>query len=245
MVTAIDYESQQMILERLREPMTQYDLGYLTEEATDNGSRFTKDYFWCIDPLDGTLAFTEQRPGYSVSIALVARAGRPVIGVVHDPVTDEVFTAMAGEGHDFPAKKEDKGIKQLFCYFDESMKNHPKYADVLKGLEAIVVEVGLPGLELRYGNGSVLNACQVAQHEQAIYFKLPKPNTGGGSTWDFAATACLFAELGNDATDTYGEPLQFNDRETTFMNRRGVVYSSNPTLQQHVLALCSRLRGGH
>ena len=61
----------------LYEVITQkYDFGILTEETPDNGSRLVKDYFWCVDPLDGTLPFTEGTPGYSVSIALVSKSGR-------------------------------------------------------------------------------------------------------------------------------------------------------------------------
>ena len=55
-----------------------YDLALLTEELEDDGSRHVKDYFWCIDPIDGTLPFTQKKPGYGVSIALVARDGASV-----------------------------------------------------------------------------------------------------------------------------------------------------------------------
>ena len=54
-----------------------YDLALLTEESEDDRSCFEKDYFWCIDPLDGTLPFTRNEAGYSVSIGLVAEMVRP------------------------------------------------------------------------------------------------------------------------------------------------------------------------
>ena len=54
-VTEVDERSQALILERVRATRAQYKLGLLTEELSDDGSRFEKDYFWCIDPLDGTL----------------------------------------------------------------------------------------------------------------------------------------------------------------------------------------------
>ena len=50
----------------------------LTEETEDDGGRLRADYFWCVDPLDGTLPFIEGRPGSAVSIALIARDGTPV-----------------------------------------------------------------------------------------------------------------------------------------------------------------------
>ena len=48
----------------------EFEVGFLSEETEDNGSRFEEDYFWCIDPMDGTLAFINGHPGFSVSIAL-------------------------------------------------------------------------------------------------------------------------------------------------------------------------------
>ena len=72
-VTEVDRQAQEIILSNLNQSNEEYDLGLLTEESEDDSSRVSKDYFWCIDPLDGTLSFIESRPGYSVSIALVSK----------------------------------------------------------------------------------------------------------------------------------------------------------------------------
>jgi len=97
-VTEVDLLSQELILKFLEPTLEQYDLGLLAEESEDDGSRFVKDYFWCIDPLDGTLAFTKKKPGYSVSISLISKSGEPVIGVVFDPVIDNMYHAYKGSG---------------------------------------------------------------------------------------------------------------------------------------------------
>ena len=68
-VTEVDLKGQELIVDKLAESIQNYDFGLLTEEAVDDQSRLNKDYFWCIDPLDGTLPFTEKRTGYAVSIA--------------------------------------------------------------------------------------------------------------------------------------------------------------------------------
>ena len=73
-VTEVDVESQRRILGVLGKSIVAYDLGFLTEESADDLSRLQKDYFWCVDPLDGTLPFIEGGPGYAVSIALVIEA---------------------------------------------------------------------------------------------------------------------------------------------------------------------------
>ncbi|MCW8962212.1 MAG: inositol monophosphatase, partial [Gammaproteobacteria bacterium] len=97
-VTEVDLLSQETILKHLRPTCEQYELALLTEESSDDGSRLEKDHFWCIDPLDGTLSFIESTPGYAVSIALVSRAGTPLIGVVFDPLTNTLYSAVQGQG---------------------------------------------------------------------------------------------------------------------------------------------------
>jgi len=72
-VTEIDGLSQEIILQTLKPLTDTYDLGLLTEEQADDKSRCEKEFFWCIDPLDGTLPFIEQKHGYAVSIALISK----------------------------------------------------------------------------------------------------------------------------------------------------------------------------
>ena len=52
---------------------------------------------WIVDPLDGTRAFVKGRPEWVISIAAV-RDGEPIVGVIFNPVTDEMFTATLGGG---------------------------------------------------------------------------------------------------------------------------------------------------
>src|SRR5262249_39408329 len=55
------------------------------------------EYCWVVDPLDGTTNYVHQLPHYAVSIALVER-GRPIVGVILDPVHNECFAAQRGRG---------------------------------------------------------------------------------------------------------------------------------------------------
>jgi fructose-1,6-bisphosphatase/inositol monophosphatase family enzyme len=56
--------------------------------------------------------------------------------------------------------------------------------------------------------------------------KFPKKESGGGSIWDFAATACIYQELGLHATNFAGGRLDLNRKEDAFMNQEGVFYSN-------------------
>ena len=81
-----------------------------------------------------------------------------------------------------------------------------------------------------------MNACRVLAHPSACYFKFPGP-TGGGSLWDFAATACLFAEIGAVATDIHGGLLDLNRADSTLMNHRGVLFATDEALARRIRAL--------
>ena len=97
-VTKVDRACENIILSHLIPTCKAFDIGLLTEETEDDGSRFEKDFFWCVDPLDGTLAFINKQPGFSVAIALVAKDGTPIIGVVFDPNTKTLYHAIKGNG---------------------------------------------------------------------------------------------------------------------------------------------------
>jgi myo-inositol-1(or 4)-monophosphatase len=83
----------------LRETLTgaRPDYGWLSEETEDEPSRLDRQSVFVVDPIDGTIAFLKNRPHFTICVALV-RDGRPVIGVVLNPVLGECFVAVHGEG---------------------------------------------------------------------------------------------------------------------------------------------------
>ena len=76
------------------------------------------------------------------------------------------------------------------------------------------------------GGASVMNGIRVLENGPACMIKYPKKETGGGSIWNFAATACIFHELGFPATNFEGERLDLNKKEGTFMNHEGIFYAN-------------------
>lgn len=83
----------------LRETLTHArpDYGWLSEETEDDTSRLQKQNVFVVDPIDGTIAFLKKRPHFTICVALV-RDGRPVLGVVLNPILDECFAASEGLG---------------------------------------------------------------------------------------------------------------------------------------------------
>jgi 3'(2'), 5'-bisphosphate nucleotidase/myo-inositol-1(or 4)-monophosphatase len=118
---------------------------------------------------------------------------------------------------------------------DLSFESDPLLAATAQGLDAIAAQLGMSGSAIEYRNGAVLNACEILGLPNICYFKYPKP--GGGSLWDYAATACLYHEAGAVAADIYGQPMELNRVGSTFMNHRGIIFASDQILANQIIAL--------
>ncbi len=202
-VTQADLASEKLIIEHLTPSLEEYNLGLLSEEGTLphwRESRFLKEYFWCIDPLDGTLPFSKGDSGYAVSIALVSKEGEPLIGVVYDPFHKNLYTALKGEG---------------------SLKN---------GKPFVVNRSNQKKINIKNSGPAVMNALETIEKAPALYYKEPHREKRGGSLWDFAATSLIQSEAGGFNSDFQGRPLDLNRSDSTFMNHRGVIFASDPSL---------------
>jgi len=73
------------------------DYGWLSEENEDDLSRLTCQYVWLVDPIDGTRAFLQSKPEFTISVALVEK-GRPILGAVYNPAQNAFFHAARGQG---------------------------------------------------------------------------------------------------------------------------------------------------
>lgn len=246
-ITEVDLLSEAVILKHLQPVCEQYDLALLSEESTDDRARLEMDYFWSIDPIDGTLSFIESAPGYAVSIALVSRAGSPIIGVVYDPVTHTIYSAVQGQGAFRNGKPWAPPVhasmegKPLTLVCDRSLLLRSEYPKIRQAVEAFSSRLGLTGVKtIEDGVGAVINACWALEHSPACYFKLPKAEKGGGCLWDFAAIAAIFLELGAVATDFNGQPLQLNRADYIYMNRGGVLFATHQELARQVRRLLQR-----
>ena len=227
-VTVVDKACETAILDHLLPTCEEFDLALLSEETEDDGSRFEKDFFWCIDPMDGTLAFINKQPGFAVSIALIAKDGTPYIGVVFDPSTDTMYHAIKGKGaykNGNPWKIEHTNA-HLTYVTDRKLKDTPQVAKIESLLNEKVAQLNLSGIKEMSGSGSVKNGILVLENGPACMLKFPKKESGGGSIWDFAATACIFQELGLTVTNFEGGRLDLNRGGRSFMNDQGFFYNN-------------------
>jgi len=228
--TEVDLKAEKIIIEKLSPSLNTYDLALLAEESTDDGLRHHKQAFWCIDPLDGTLPFTEGVHGYSVSIALVAKNGSPLIGVIYDPVKNDLYHAIKDQGFFKNRKKwelkHESEDKTFYFMCDRSFYECTNFPKTKQFLETLSKELKCDQLKVLHQGGGAMNAMWTLSHKNACYFKYPKESLGGGSLWDFSASACLFHEAKKPATNIHGDKLDLNRRDSTFMNYQGILYSS-------------------
>jgi myo-inositol-1(or 4)-monophosphatase len=207
LVTEMDMRSEQAIVELLRAAFPGH--GILAEEGTNiqNGSGFT----WIIDPLDGTTNYAHGYPCFSVSIALV-RNGAPEVGVVFDPMRDELFSAQNGQGaflngRPIRVSGHDRLINSLLATgfpYDrkESEKNNLDYFhDLLMASQ-----------EVRRDGSASLDLCSVACGRFDGFWELKlKP-------WDTAAGSLIVREAGGTVTDFTGSRSGLYDDEILASN---------------------------
>jgi myo-inositol-1(or 4)-monophosphatase len=94
-VTEADLAVDSFLNARLRAARPGY--GWLSEETDDDQARLECETVFVVDPIDGTVAFLKNKPHFTICAAVVQK-GRPVAGVVYNPITEELFAAREGAG---------------------------------------------------------------------------------------------------------------------------------------------------
>lgn len=118
LVTQADSKCQRIIVDRIKEAYP--DHGFLAEEGVDGGifkqqPRGAEEFWWVIDPIDGTNNFAHGVLLFVVSIAVMYE-GEAVVGVIFDPATDSMYTAVKGGDAQLNGRKmsvSDDGIGEF------------------------------------------------------------------------------------------------------------------------------------
>ena len=135
LVTEADLASEKLIIERIRSHYPRHAI--LAEEsgASDGVLSFSgkSEWKWIVDPLDGTTNYAHGYPCFCVSIAL-ERAGKIDLGVIYDPLRDEIFAAERGQGATLNERRiRVSGVEQLngamMCTgFPYDVRQRPEFA---------------------------------------------------------------------------------------------------------------------
>lgn len=157
-VTQADRRSEEAIVTRLRTHFPKHAI--VAEEG--GGSESDSEFRWYVDPLDGTTNFAHGYPCFAVSIGL-EEAGELLVGVIYQPVTGELFTAIKGEGAylnqrrihvskvdrlatsllatGFPSVKRTQN-PNIYYYWDFTLRSHGVRRDGSAALDLAAVAAG-------------------------------------------------------------------------------------------------------
>lgn len=159
-----------------------------------------RDGLWCIDPIDGTSNFVRGLPYFAISAALL-RGGESVLGVVYDPVADEMFAAERGKGV-FLNNEELLG-RATVSSLDQALANVD-----LKRLDTRLVQrlaTHPPYCSQRNFGASALDWCYTAAGRYDLYLH------GGQKLWDYAAGSLVLSEAGGHACRIEGDDFATGD----------------------------------
>jgi len=235
-LTLADQRSHDIIVDHLTDPFGK-SLPILSEEG--KGVPFEErrawEYFWLIDPLDGTKEFIKRNGEFTVNIALIYQH-RPVLGVIYAPVNNVFYFASEGFGSyrlknnnaigllESKASKieKDSVLKEILKqsdrlpYYDTPLDTHDSQLVIVgsrshpsKEFEAFVKIMRKQHAKVEViSSGSSLKLCLVAEGRADIY-----PRLGPTMEWDTAAGQAI-VEQANGSVLNYetGEPMQYNKK---------------------------------
>jgi 3'(2'), 5'-bisphosphate nucleotidase len=214
-LTEADLRAHRLIVAALAQLSPQ--LPVLSEEAADISfaERSSWGRYWLVDPLDGTKEFVSRNGEFTVNIALI-EGHRPVMGVVHIPVTDTTYSGIPGVGawrasHDRP--RLPISVRRLtrppLRVVGSRSHGSPK-------LEAALATLGPHELTPA---GSSIKLCLVAEGSADLY-----PRLGPTSEWDIAAGQAVVEGAGGQVVRIAdGTALQYNSR-AEFLNPDFLAY---------------------
>ena len=209
LVTQYDLRSERLITRAIRDAFPDHAL--LAEEG--GASARTSSHRWIIDPLDGTTNFAHGHPAFCVSIGLEVDGGM-ALGVVYDPVRDELFHAVTGGGaflngrriHVSSETRLERSLLSTGFPYDiatspvDNLDNFGRLYKVSQGI--------------RRGGSAALDLCYLACGRFDGFWELKL------HPWDTAAGIVIVAEAGGKITDFHGRRYSIFDLEILASNGR-------------------------
>ena len=213
-LTAADIASHHCLVDGLNR--VQPKLPVLSEESAkiSYSERKSWEYYWLVDPLDGTKEFIKRNGEFTVNVALIHQ-NKPIIGVVYVPVLNDCYFAAEGCG----------AYKQSGLAVAKPISVRDQAPDLVTVVGSRSHKTGdLADYLARLGKhkiksiGSSLKFCLVAEGSADLY-----PRMGPTCEWDTAAAQCVVEQAGGAVTKVNGTPLQYNTKES-YLNPFFIVF---------------------
>jgi 3'(2'), 5'-bisphosphate nucleotidase len=221
-LTAADLAAHRLIA---RELPGLLDVPMISEEAVipELAERKSWSAYWLIDPLDGTKEFIARNGEFTVNIALVVN-GKPLLGLVHVPVSDETYLGLdesiaadglkRAEKYLAGCKQKDLQTRFLAPRLDarlpmELLVSHRHGSDAQAAL-LVRLQSRWPAPLTHLSAGSSLKFCLIAEGRADFY-----PRLAPTSEWDTAAAQAVLAAAGGLVVEAETlAPLLYNQRES-------------------------------
>jgi myo-inositol-1(or 4)-monophosphatase len=193
-VTEADLAVNKYLTEHLRAARPDY--AWLSEESEDDRSRFSAQRIFVVDPIDGTLAFVKRRPHFTICVAVVENE-RPVTACVYNPITDECYTAAAGEGAFLNGQRIHVSATERLegCNMEASKATftHPRW------------DQPWPTMHVENPNSIAYRVAQVASGKFDAAITMAELHD-----WDLAAADLVICEAGGLLTSVDGAEPRYN-----------------------------------
>lgn len=222
-LTDIDLKSQKQIITIIKRNYPKHRI--IAEEKQRNSINIKdiNDYYWIIDPLDGTSSFVHNNVYFGISIALY-KNNEPIIGIIYNPQINELFVAEKGKGSFL-----NKTIK-LKCSninFINEAKIGMSWASSdrffrLEGLK-IFYNLGLRVKKIDKSGSCTSNLVGVANERFDVGIMC------GGYLWDVAAADLIIREAGGEFSTVKNSKIDLNFKQQT------VVASANKKIHKKII----------
>jgi len=200
-LTEADTKANEIICSKLESLYP--DIPIMSEEnkQTEYEVRKSWEYYWCIDPIDGTKEFIKKNDEFTVNIALIHK-DTPVLGVVYAPAIDEMYKAKKGEG---AYRNGEKLPLEINKYPEEKLHVVASKSHLSEETQEFIDNLETKEIK-QVSKGSSLKLCMVATGEADIY-----PRLAPTMEWDTAAADAIAREAGK-MTYSYetNQPMIYN-----------------------------------
>jgi len=230
-ITLADRRSHRLIADSLRARYP--DIPVLSEEGREVPFETRRNWprFWLIDPLDGTKEFVRRNGEFTVNIALVEDR-TPVVGIIHIPVSDQLFMADVREGCWEIVENGRRALNVSRVSSNGPVRVVRSRSHPAPGLHEFLSLI--PSYKF-ITRGSALKFCAVAEGEADFY-----PRFGPTWEWDTAAGQAIVTAAGGVMVDLSGKPFVYN--KENLLNGPFIVSSSMEWLvSSGILEMASRM----
>ncbi|KAF3451838.1 hypothetical protein FNV43_RR07934 [Rhamnella rubrinervis] len=217
LVTETDKACEDLIFNHLKKHFPTHKLIGEETTAACGVTELTDEPTWIVDPLDGTTNFVHGFPFVCVSVGLTIKKV-PTVGVVYNPIIDELFTGVIGKGaflNGNPIKVSSQNVlvKSLLATEAGTKRDKLTLDSTTNRLNSFLYKVR----SLRMSGSCALNLCGIACGRLDIFYEL-----GFGGPWDVAAGAVIVKEAGGLVFDPSGKDFDITSQR---------VAASNPQLK--------------